>query len=858
VAVVTNNSTKVYLSIDGGVIWTDTNVPGLAGTIQAIVISRQYTEAGESSRDIAIGTAAWGDNTTTGQLWVRQVGVLLPTWRKQSLTVDPGHIGGEVSAIAYSPNYPSDKTIIVVASTGNDVDVAASYQNKTWLCIGKRDTAAQTTSWNIFSDYPVEIAPAGDDFGASVNASLALPSNYSGNDDDLRKLFVSYERHPDASDDVYRLDDTVPHRLNANGGANIDISSIAYYGTTTSGKLIAGDVNRVAGSVTVQVRRTSNPFDSSPTWHLASVLPSGPGNAKVSWRPGGYSAYCGTGQSPGVALDESAFSVSYDDGDNWQQLSLIDTIIMVSDIAPVPDSKTLLMATYSSSGPEGIWRSDSTQSGNSTQSGIGEYWYRLLTMATTSNRVILRLSPDYASDYTIYAAEVGGNLIAVSHNRGIAWKRRLTPGGVIDVVVEDENTLYAAIPRGYIRKSTNGAFIWGQPVYTGLTDINMLAVAGKGTVLVGGRNGEVAYSTDGGTSFTRIDEVLSSGDVQVVADTNYWENSIIYATTNATDEGIWRWTIEHSTDWKQIDESITTLNTGQSISGLAVGPGGTLYALRQEAAGSDSGGMTRSLNPNAPYDSAIEFDFSNEALPVGTRFDPTLVFSNTLPYLKISGDSEQSELWAIDTANEIIYHFQDTLATKAPTLVSPADGAAATMNTVSGKANAVALTWKRPSKATKYDVKIALDSGFTEIVKSITTGSTTDDPVSVVVGPDTDYTAALSPGTTYYWRVRSTEPVKSPWSETHSFTVEALEVKPPVVIEQPPAPVINVPPAPAITLMSPQIVLPTPPPAQTITIPPAPAAPAPITPAYIWAVIIIGAILVIAVIVLIVRTRRPV
>ena len=80
---------------------------------------------------------------------------------------------------------------------------------------------------------------AGDATGVSISASLALPSNYSSSDEDLRQLFVSYDRDPDANDDVYRLDDTNTYRLNANGGANIDISSIAYYGTTTSGKLLA-------------------------------------------------------------------------------------------------------------------------------------------------------------------------------------------------------------------------------------------------------------------------------------------------------------------------------------------------------------------------------------------------------------------------------------------------------------------------------------------------------------------------------------------------------------------------------------------------------------------------------------------
>jgi photosystem II stability/assembly factor-like uncharacterized protein len=780
VAVVTNNGTKVYLSTDGGTTWTNYNVPGLAGTIQAIAISPQEVGDDASLRELAIGTANWGDNTTTGQVWVCQLGPVLSSWQDQRLTVDPGHVGGEVSAIAYSPFYQGDNTIIVVASTGSDV--AANSQNNTWLCMGIRNTAARTTVWNAFSGYPVKIdtrsSPSGGDgfdigVSGNISSSLALPSDYAGTDENFRGLFLSYNRDPNAPNDVYRFDDKTVYRLNANEGANINISSITYNGTTTSGKLLVGEMNPVGSTQTVRVRRTSNPFASSPTWQSASKRPSGPGNAKVSWSPEGDSAYCGTSQSPGAARDESAFSMSSDDGDNWQQLSLIDTTLKISDIAPAPGSDTLFLATYSAFGPESIW-----QIANSTQQEIGVYWSRQLTMATTSGRVILRLSPNYASDSTIYAVEAGGNQLEVSHDRGNSWRRRLAPNGVIDIAVEDENTLYAAMPGGYISKSTNGSFIWGELAATGLPAINMLAMAGKGTILAAGRNGEVAYSTDGGASFTRIDNVMDAGDVQVVADSNYQENGVIYAANNAPDKGIWRWTIGLSTSWEQVDKSITTRNTGQRIGGLAVGSEGTLYALRLEPASSNSGGMTRLLNPAARYDTEVDFDFTNDALPVGTTFDPTLVFSNTLPHLKISGDSKQNNLWAIDTANDIIYQFQDTLVTNAPTAILPSDKFQNKMNQIAGRAADIAFKWNSPSKnVTDYELGIYIDAACAYRIQLCLVPSTSDTP-AVIIGPyqsnTTDRFVEYTPGTTYYWRVRSTKPIRSPWSETHSFTVEPI------------------------------------------------------------------------------------
>ena len=150
VAVVTDDGSAVYLSTDGGMNWTDTGVPSLAGTtIQAIAISKEYTQGSKSYWEIAIGTADWGDGATSGQVWVYQIGKSFALWQNQDLTIDPDHIGGEVSALAYSPYFPDDMTILVVASTNADVsDSPVDYQNKTWLCLGERDTSDGTTLWN--------------------------------------------------------------------------------------------------------------------------------------------------------------------------------------------------------------------------------------------------------------------------------------------------------------------------------------------------------------------------------------------------------------------------------------------------------------------------------------------------------------------------------------------------------------------------------------------------------------------------------------------------------------------------------------------------------------------------------------
>jgi photosystem II stability/assembly factor-like uncharacterized protein len=762
VAVVTNDSSSVYLSTDGGINWVDTGVPGLEleEKIQAIAISEKYTEDSKSRWEIAIGTADWGDNATIGRVWVYQVGKSVPLWQDQEMTVDPSHTGGEVSALAYSPDYPDDMTILVVASTGSS-DVATDYQDKTWLCLGVRDTEGGTTEWNNLTDssYPLEIAPAGDDSDVSFTSSLALPSNYSGSQESSRRLFVSYDRQPDADDDVYRLDDSAAPRvtrLDVDGGSAIDISSIAYHGTTSSGVLLAGDVEPVASSLTVQVRRAVEPFDPPSTWEweLSTVPPTGPGNARLGWSPDGQIAYCGTGQLPdeGDALDESALSASVDDGDKWRQLGLIDTEIRLADVVSTPDNESLFVTTYSPYGPEGVWRS--------TSDPLGRYWERVLTLDTDTDAVILRLSPDYSDDGTIYAAEVGGNLMAVSFSGGSSWSwRQASSGELVDMVVEDENTAYIALADGVIKKSTRGGHVWQSLGDTSLTEINMLALAGDETILIGGKDGRVAYSTDGGESFSLIRKAIGggTGDVQVAADARFAENGIIYAATNIADEGIWRWTIGVSDEWEQIDESITELGGGQRIGGLAVGAEGTLYALRLEP----DGGVIRSVNPTAPDPEDVEFGLVNRALPAGAAFDPTPLFP-TLPYLKLAGDITQNQLWTIDTAHEIIYRFRDTLCKLGPIPVAPRAGDIITIDSA-GYIIDLILQWEEIAGAREYEVAIYADAGATQEIWS---GTTTGMAINATRGNNP---VKLASGTSYYWRVRATQPIESLWSEVRSF-----------------------------------------------------------------------------------------
>jgi hypothetical protein len=411
VAVVTNSRTRVYISDDSGVTWHGTGNISLAPLeeIRCITISNGYLSSGSPPvllHDIAIGTADWVADA--GRICTLQMGGSFSTWIDQVLILSG--TGPAVSAVAFSPKYSSDPTILATASDSSGTSV-----NGTSLCIGARDIWAQTTKWNSaagYTAYPM-IIDAAFVVGMTVMSSIALPSDYDGSDTKTRLAFVGYTRRPIGSNDVYRIDDDVGspvQRLKVAGGVPVNISSIAYYGTLVSGKLLAGYADPIGLNI-AQVKWTLNPLGTpigtpdSTVWNIAIQPPSGPGNALVAWSYQGTVAFCGTGYIPPPLItqpDESAFSQSYDNGDTWEQTSLINTILRMCDIAPAPDSRSLFMATFSEFGPEAVWRSAGEP--------LGTYWSRIYSMRTSSDMVLLRLSPDYSNDYTIYAVEADSDI----------------------------------------------------------------------------------------------------------------------------------------------------------------------------------------------------------------------------------------------------------------------------------------------------------------------------------------------------------------------------------------------------------------------------------------------------------------
>lgn len=772
VAVVADGGTSVWVSLDGGCDWEDTRLPAVQGQVSAIDISSRYTHDGRDFRELAVGTASWGDGDSNGDVLVVQAGAIWSGWRAQELRVDPDWVGADVSALKYSPLYAVDHTLVVVASTGSDVD--AVYRERTWVVLGERDKGAGTTSWDSFQDYgyPLELVDAGDAVGVeSIRSSLALPSDYNSLIPAGRNLFVSADRTPDHDDDVYRVDGGIPEdsvkRMSVDGGGDIDIWDIAYRGTREAGILLAGEREPIAPAPddkNTRIWRCEAPFALTPPWQEADVPPTGPGHAVLAWAPGVSLAYCGTSSQPGASLDESAFSASHG-GSYWRQMGLIDTRLTMTDLVVTPGGQKLFLTTSNEWGPESVWHSFSDP--------LGQRWERVLTVDSDTDAVIVRLSDSYDVDGTLSVAVYGGDQLAVSHDRGNTWQwRRTSPEVIRDLLVVDENTLIAAIPGGRVMWSTNSGRSWDDAVDTGLRDINMLARAGDGTLVAGGRDGRVAYSDDGGMSFVVIDEPVGSGDAQVLPDVGFEHNGWIYAASSGADEGLWRWKIGVDSSWQQMDRDITVLGDGQQVGGLLIGPEGTLYALRVEPATGATGGMTRWLCPACEPCVDHEFDHVIMGLPTGAAFADASVFTETdYPVGTLWGDDEKNDVFVIDTQDQQVLTFRDTLCKRGPYLDSPQDGAHLDESPcVCLQDPLVTFDWEKLERVDEYEIGFYYDAAVAAWVWSGLT-----DYEGMVHSPVAN-ASAFHTGTSYGWRVRATDPLLSPWSDMWRLNPLLLDV----------------------------------------------------------------------------------
>lgn len=502
---------RIFVSTDGGQNWQENTPSGLTGYISSVAISPMYG----GYRDIAIGTRSGAG----GEVYVITAGMVSPEWKAQNFKVNvSGGVAADVLALEFSPSYVDDETLVVIGTT---------WSLGTYLCLGKRDTVANITSWGGICAKMDDI-----NWDEVITADLELPSDFDAGAGEHRICFVSIDAHNGAKyiGGVYSFKDaSFQSPRNVPQGR---VASIAYYGTGTDGTLLAGTVG-ASRDGKVAIWRTENPASegwspsqwvrSSPEKSPTGGLGTGRANAQVGWSPDGLRAYCGTssadlrlggtgwddgrwprGLLQRMAGDESAFSVSpysmsyelmlemvntakdRNIGNVWNQLSLIDTSIKrLCDVAALEapqeaaeegdDYDILYLTSVSQNNICSLWRTITDP--------LGQCWERVFVYRVGSEDILVRVKQtsyeEKRRSRAVAVGEMGDGTIYYSADEGQSWRYPLIAGSIAlqdfalgkdDIIyILDDTTVYK-----YAFK--NSVWIKEKEADTGLSGGHTIAV----------------------------------------------------------------------------------------------------------------------------------------------------------------------------------------------------------------------------------------------------------------------------------------------------------------------------------------------------------------------------------------------
>jgi hypothetical protein len=606
---------EVWVSTNGGAKWSITNLRNelVAGEfVRSIDISVDYG----GTRDIVVGTAT---GTGAGEiLSIKSSG--FSGWKVQDTTA----LGAvDFFATKFSPSYASDASLAIVYA-----NATATYFN-----IALRDIDGNSIlSW-VYTNFPgvevVDPSKAAFDspsFLTLNEANLALPSDFSGQAASLRRAYISLDalvwgtpcpaaKSATNRDGIFRIDDNVVYVLmDTSNISSKSIYSIAYFGTYASGKLLAGERMGYPCTATVPTWFTDSPTTCPvPCWYPCLKCPTGAacqagctlsqcgfGGAIVAWAPQGNLAYAITSSAltysaanavaafgalhpwwwdlinlgaaagtPPICNDESAMSISRNNGETWNQISLIDTTITkFTDVAPTPDCKTIYLASVNSCadnccGFDSVWRTSFNPDVTSplAPQPVGTYWERVFTHVTAPSCNLTQT--DYALLRVVpYCADPSGEIVAWAvydpaqiNDHGVAaWSpdfgdywATLTPRNPVqDFCFESRTVLYFLSPGGLVQKMPYTGTAWSSSlpdVDSYLVYSHTIAAYPEGKVLVGaGSLFNYAYfatsycgnfNTDSPTfALQALPGSTGGGNVHVAFDPNFKDNNTYFIGTD--------------------------------------------------------------------------------------------------------------------------------------------------------------------------------------------------------------------------------------------------------------------------------------------------------------------------------------
>jgi photosystem II stability/assembly factor-like uncharacterized protein len=659
---------------------------------------------------------------------------------------DTGIGAYDVLTVAFSPNYTVDRQLTAVATDETDTWVMNRIGNSNWNAFIGRAKLDKDNS-----GLPSPIAACG--------ASLVFPGNYNAMTAGPGRILYAGVATGSGSGDLYRITLTDSPGLSTAQDLNIgavygqnDVDIGAAGGFSAGGKfyLAAGD----AASSMVYTSA-----DGGTTWSQCVKAPTGTGVTSIV--PANDYATSGKIYAA-TSGPNSALSLSRDLGQTWNQISFIDTAITTMlDLAISPNynlDKTFFLVTHS--GASSLWR---TLDGGTT-------WERVLTSGSAGidaiNKVILPPQYGTAGFKVITAGLLNGQpAVWESTNNGQDFKGRPThspaTGAAFNIdtwAMPDDNTLFIGSydgVHGLIYRTNNSGFFYQGPVAVGNNPLTSIALspdyAADGVILAGNGNGGVFISNDRGTSFQPLPASgtapLPAGDVNVAFSADFSTSHIVFAASQISGGGIFRFNTVENQGWENIGGS---LPGGATLGQIRCSGDGILYVVDSHT----GNGVERCLNPG---NESPDFEQLN------TGFNTGAVLSG----LQQNG----RRLWTIDGFNCKVMTYEDTL-TLAAAPSAPKNMATSIGNAVNHVIKNVTLDWDPLTGATSYEWQCCASADFSVIPNGFN-GTTSGSSVQL---------PPLDPATTYYWRVRAKTPALGPWSVKWSFTTcldsEIIALKP--------------------------------------------------------------------------------
>ncbi|MFC2007827.1 hypothetical protein ACFLVB_04445 [Chloroflexota bacterium] len=687
--------TLVYQSINGGGKFSQLGGAVTTDNITSIAIAPTFVEGtGEIAVGISDGAKGgdvkmWGYKDTLN--WV---------------TPDSKIFSGDAIDIVFSPNYPIDATILALSANASGLAIR---------------TKVGTSNWDVTVNTPIVVSANATD-GTIVSASLALPSNFNSTSSSKRRYYVGMNS-ASTDDRPKRVSNSTVLTLDIdNGGGDQPITSVAYSGDYSAGTLVLGQSNG-------DVFKLTNPQISSPTDHDWGEVKSATGDTAKLVLASDYA----TSNTMYVATSGTDSGLNVSTGSNFYQTGLIDTsAFTILDLAAASSSEILIATGGITDRKENVWKS----------SDGGATWVRTLT-TELGDTPIVRLSPDYASDSTAYAAGVGGTAIKYSTNGGMKWSSRVASATIgVDLVVPDGFRLLNITATGF-RESKNQGWTWGgNKAAAGVGTVTGAAYdAATGDIVVGDDAGKVFRTTDTGKNWDTTGALggavgIGAGTTIVAFDADYANSEQVFAADSASND-IFR-AEPGDTEWDSIADDTVVLTIQKLIS---VSDG--LYAITSNA----GDGAWRSINPGVKA-SDVEMSLLDKDGTGAAQGGSLVSGSNIL----------------IVHTTTAVYTWTDTLTQATPALVSPEEGA------ISAQATLVDLDWNEVSGAKGYEVQLDTQDDFESLVALDASGITGD---TVTTLRET----GLQEGKMYFWRVRTrsgtnADSIYGPWSETRSFVTQ--------------------------------------------------------------------------------------